>query len=46
MTKDAAMIESGVYLIAMAGDTISTTHIDQAIEKLQEIKHLRENIPF
>ena len=43
---NTSMLDSGIYLIAQADDGLNTTAIDQAIEQLQSIKHVRQNVPF
>lgn len=38
--------ESGIHLIAIADEGLQTKMIDYAIEQLQAIKYVRENLPF
>lgn len=42
-----AMLNSGIYLIQMAGSSVADTqYIEQAITTLKDTLYMRQNLPF
>jgi hypothetical protein len=46
MTDKQAMFDVGIYLIAMSDGTQDQAMIKKAIEELQNIITVRQNVPF
>lgn len=46
MSEQDIKLESGLYLIATADEGIQTIVLKEAVKRLKELIHVRENIPF